>query len=60
MKIASPTAGAAGKPGSARRLMVRCAGSYPGVTKPPMRTIGTAAIGAPMPRAAMTRLTGQR
>ena len=60
IRIANPTASAVGSPGSARRLIVFWAGSYPGVTSPAMRTMGTATTGAPRPRAAITRLTGQR
>jgi len=59
-KIANSMAQAAGKPGSARRLIVRCAGSYPGVIRPATSTTGTDRTGAPMPRAALTRLIGQR
>jgi hypothetical protein len=59
-KIARPTAGAAGSPGSARRLIVFCAGSYPGVTSPPTRTATLAKTGAQMPSTPHNRRTRQR
>ena len=45
---------------SARRLIVFCAGSYPGVIRPATRTTGKDRSGALVPRAALTRLIGQR
>jgi hypothetical protein len=60
IKIENPMAGAAGRPGSARRLIVFRAGSYPGVIRPPIRTMGTDKTGAPIPTTAVRRLTGQR
>jgi len=59
-KIENPMTSAAGSPGSARRLIVFRAGSYPGVIMPPIRTMGTDKTGAPIPSTAVTRLTGQR
>jgi hypothetical protein len=59
-KIVNSIAHAAGNPGSASRLIVRCAGSYPGVTRPATTTTGTDRTGAATPRAATARIIGQR
>jgi len=60
MKITSPTAVAAGSPGSARRLIVFWAGSYPGVSAPPTRTTTPAKTGAHMPRTPLNRRIWER
>ena len=54
--MATSTAGAAGRPGSASRLIVRVSGSYPGVIQPPASTRAAATSGAASPSAPAGRL----
>jgi len=55
-KMARVTAAAAGRPGSASRLIVRVQGSYPGVTMPAICTTGTAAAVTATPNIPLRRL----
>jgi hypothetical protein len=57
-EIASSTANAAGRPGSASRLTVRAKGSYPGVIHPAASTSAAATGGAVTPSAPPIRTVG--